>query len=135
MLPVLRDGTHVSLQFNGAEFLLNDCNSAVLSHNILFILLYLQLPKNTEENKEWLNVMWAVWHCHKLCSQHPNNYIKDCLKSLLKQSESCGAWSHVSKPLHNLVHFTSPDVLAERNFLLEDQFFLRVHVFCKEVSL
>lgn len=99
-------------QFDGAHFVLDDCSSAILARNILFILLCLQLPEDTEERKKWLGALWAVWYCHELYPQH-QKILDDSLKLLLKHSESYEDWSCASNPLHHLVRLTSPVVLAE----------------------
>ena len=99
-------------RFDGVQFLLNDSSSGVLARNILFLLLCLKLPDGTEERKKWLSAMWAVWYCLELYPLH-QKILNDSLKLLLKYSVSCEEWACVSNPLHDLVHFTSPMVLAE----------------------
>lgn len=96
-------------QFDRVQFLLNDYSSAVLARNILFILLCLRLPDSLGERKKWLSAMWAVWYCLELYPLH-QKILDDSLKLLLKYSED---WSCASNPLRDLVHFTSPVVLAE----------------------
>ena len=99
-------------QFNGVHFVLNDCSSPVLARNIVFILLCIQLPENPEDRKKWLSAMWAVWYCHELYPHH-QEVLYNCLKSLLKFSESIEMWVNADNPLCNIVSFTSPAVLAE----------------------
>lgn len=99
-------------QFDGADFLLNDWNSAVLARNIIFIHLCLGLPESADERKKWLSAMWAVWYCHELYPQH-QTLLDDSLKLLLKYSESPNVWECPENPLCDLVRFTSPAVLAD----------------------
>ena len=99
-------------QFGGVDFLLNDLNSAVLARNIIMIHLCLGLPDGADERKKWLCAMWAVWYCHELYPQH-QAVLDDSLKLLLKYSESPEVWECPDNPLHSLVCFTSPAVLAD----------------------
>ena len=104
--------SNVPKQPDGADFLFNDKSSAVLARNIMFVLMCLKLPKNVEERKAWLSAMWAVWYCLELYPLH-QKILDDCLKLLLKYSESIDVWKSADNPLHNLVRFTSPVVLCE----------------------
>ena len=102
----------VPKQFNGIDFLLNDWSSTVLARNVVFILMCLQLPESEGERKKWLSAMWAVWYCHELNLQH-QKILDECLKLLLKYSESLDVWACSNNPLRNLVGFTSSNVLIE----------------------
>lgn len=104
--------SNVPKHFDGVHFVLNDCSSPVLARNIVFILLCIQLPENAKDRKKWLSAMWAVWYCHELYPYH-QKVLYDCLKLLLKFSESLDMWINVDNPLRNIVSFTSPAVLAE----------------------
>ena len=99
-------------RFDGVHFVLNDCSSAVLARNILFLYLCIQLPHQLESRKKWLCAMWAIWYCHELHSQH-QEILDDSLRVLLRYSNSLDLWACSENPLGRLVMFASPASLAD----------------------
>ncbi len=99
-------------RFDGVHFVLNDCSAPVQARNIVFLYLCLHLPSKIEEKKRWLCAMWAIWYCHELHWQH-KSVLDDCLRVLLKYSDSFDQWGQMESPLRLLVRFTSPAVLSE----------------------
>ena len=99
-------------RFDGVHFVLNDCSSAVLARNILFLYLCIQLPHQLESRKKWLCAMWAIWYCHELHSQH-QEILDDSLRVLLQYSNSLDLWACSESPLGRLVMFASPASLAD----------------------
>ena len=99
-------------RFDGVHFVLNDCSSAVLARNILFLYLCIQLPHQLESRKKWLCAMWAIWYCHELHSQH-QEILDDSLRVLLRYSNSLDLWACSENPLGRLVKFASPASLAD----------------------
>ena len=98
----------VNRQFDGVHFVLNDCSSAIIARDILFVHLCLKMPQETAAMKKWISALWAIWFCHELLPDH-KQVLDDGLRELIELSESPAAWSSTSNSLNKLINFSSPD--------------------------
>ena len=101
-----RSGT--SMQFDGVHFDLNDCSSAIIARDILFLQLCLKMPQESESTlKNWISALWAIWFCHELYQAH-FDILKHNLRELIVLSRSPAVWSSTNNPLAKIVQFSSP---------------------------
>ena len=94
--------------FQGVDFLLNDCNAAVLARNILFLYFCTKMPEDTTsmEWKEWITTVWSIWYNHELSQEHAHT-LYDALEQLLQWSDSAKEWSRGQ--LGSIVHFATTE--------------------------
>ena len=92
-------------RFDSVHFTLNDCSTAVLARNIIFLYLCLKLPSD-KERKKWLSAMWSIWYCHELYPYHLK-ILNQALSVLTSFSSSLEKWSSSCNPLQSIVQFPS----------------------------
>lgn len=114
-------------KLQGVNFLLNDCSSPVLARNIVFLHLCLNLPPDTNDMKEWICAIWAIWYCHELLPKHQKT-LNNSLEMLIEHSESHDKWKSESNPLNHLIKFTSSHVLTEISVVWKNWYEKKVDV-------
>ena len=99
-------------RFDGVHFDLNDCSSAIIARDVLFLYLCLKMPQESESAalKNWISALWAIWFCHELYQTH-FDVLKHNMKELIQLSRSPAVWSSTNNPLANVVRFSSPAML------------------------
>ena len=107
-------GPSVSPSFSGVRFVLNDHSAAVLARNIIFLHLCLQKPTedSSEDFKEWLCGLWAIWFSCNLLPAH-EQMLNSALRDLLKYAVNMTSWASQENPLSSLVQFSSERTLSE----------------------
>ena len=107
-------GPSVSPSFSGVHFVLNDHSAAVLARNIIFLHLSLQKPTedSSEDFKEWLCGLWAIWFSCNLLPAH-EQMLNSSLRDLLKYATDISSWATPENPLSSFVKFSSEHTLSE----------------------
>ena len=98
----------LSGQFTGVQFVLNDCNAAVLARNLVFLYLCTKAPPpgDLPALRKWMAALWGIWFCHELLPDH-KRLLDSTLTQLLKFSKSSKMWSSPANPLSPFVRFTN----------------------------